>query len=233
MVVNMKKHAEEKVKPQYTGFMKFRKEWIEPVLTAFVCVFIFKMFFFQNYAIPSGSMEDTLLEGDRLFASKFFYGTKIPFTETFLWRLNDPKPGDIIIFRSPAEPKLDLIKRCVAVGGQIVEIRNKEVYVDGELQQLPQTGKHIDSHVFPGRMNTRDNIAPFKVTEGMLFMMGDNRDNSNDSRFWGLLPEENIKGKALFLYWSVDKHIPVFGKDASASNLVRRIRWNRMLDKIQ
>ena len=172
MVVNMKKTNKEKVKPQYTGFMKFRKEWIEPVLTAFVCVFIFKMFFFQNYAIPSGSMEDTLLVGDRLFASKFTYGTKIPFTDTYIWRLNDPKPGDIIIFKSPAEPKLDLIKRCVAVGGQTVEIRDKEVYVDGILQDFPKTGKHIDSHVFPARMNARDNVPAFQSSRRHAFHDG-------------------------------------------------------------
>lgn len=228
----MKKSQDEKTKPQYTGFTKFRKEWIEPVLIAFVLVFIFKMFFFQNFKIPSGSMEDTLLVGDYLFAAKFTYGTKIPFTDKRILRFKDPVPGDIIIFRSPVEKK-DLIKRCIAVGGQIVEIRNKNVYVDGVMKELPKNGKITDSYMYPGSISTRDNIAPFRVPEGKLFMMGDNRDNSNDSRFWGFLPEENIKGKALFLYWSVDKELPIFGKNASLGNVIHKIRWNRIFDKIK
>ena len=217
----MKTSKDEKKEPRYSGFRKFRKEWIEPILIAFVLVTIFKMFFFQNFKIPSGSMEDTLLVGDYLFASKFTYGTRIPFTEKRILRFRDPVPGDIIIFKSPVEPEKDLIKRCIAVGGQEVEIRDKKVYVDGVLSELPPTGKFTKKWIEPANMSRRDNIAPFTIPEGMLFMMGDNRDDSFDSRFWGFLPEANIKGKALFLYWSWDTDVPIY-------KLIQRVRWGRL-----
>jgi signal peptidase I len=222
----VKKDKKDKKKPQYTGFAKFRKEWIEPVVIAFVLVFIFKTFFFQNFKIPSGSMEDTLLIGDYLFASKFTYGTKIPFTHKRIWKFRDPKSGDIIIFKSPAEPKKDLIKRCIATGGQTVEIHDKKVYVDGVLKELPPKAKFIDPRILPANITKRDNIAPFIVPAGTLFMMGDNRDDSNDSRFWGFLPQDNIKGKALFIYWSWDPDIPFY-------NIIEKVRWKRILTSIK
>ncbi|MCE5251929.1 signal peptidase I [bacterium] len=222
----MKEKEKEKKKVQYSGFTKFRKEWIEPVVIAFVLVFIFKTFFFQNFKIPSGSMEDTLLVGDYLFASKFIYGTRIPFTDIRFLRFKKPRQNDIIIFKSPSEPKKDLIKRCVAVGGQSVEVRDKKVYVDNVLFELPPKGKYIDPRVLPGNFTTRDNMGPVTVPEGSLFMMGDNRDDSNDSRFWGFLPMENVKGKALFLYWSWDPDIPFY-------NIIKKVRWNRLITKIK
>jgi len=209
-----------------TGFKKFLKEWVEPIIVAFVLVFIFKMFFFQNFKIPSGSMEDTLLIGDYLFAAKFTYGTKIPFTDKRILKFNDPEPGEIIIFKSPSEPDKDLIKRCIAVAGQQLEIRDKKIYVDGVLRELPAKGKYIESRIFPAEVSTRDNLGPIIVPEGMLFMMGDNRDDSNDSRFWGFLPRKNIKGKALFLYWSWDPDIPLY-------DIVHRVRWNRLFTLIK
>ncbi|MFC1606890.1 signal peptidase I [Candidatus Latescibacterota bacterium] len=204
------------------GFRKFLKEWVEPIVVAFVLVTIFKMFFFQNFKIPSGSMEDTLLIGDYLFAAKFTYGTRIPFTNKRILKFRKPRQGDIIIFESPAEPEIDLIKRCVAVGGQTVEIRDKQVFVDGIHIELPDHGKFTDSRILPGR----DNFDQFTVPEGKLFMMGDNRDNSNDSRFWGFLPEENIKGKALFLYWSWDSSVMFLKR-------FLRVRWSRIFDLIR
>lgn len=226
MGAEKKEKMKEKQKSQYSGFNKFRKEWIEPILIAIVLVFIFKTFFFQNFKIPSGSMEDTLLVGDYLFAAKFTYGTKIPFTSKRILKFREPKPGDIIIFKSPAEPKKDLIKRCIAVGGQRVEIRNKKVYVDGVLSELPEHGKFTKPRILPVEVSTRDNIEPFVVPEGMLFMMGDNRDESFDSRFWGFLPEENIKGKALFLYWSWNNTVPF-------SDIFHKVRWDRLISMIK
>ncbi|MFC1606889.1 signal peptidase I [Candidatus Latescibacterota bacterium] len=220
------KDSTKVAKQQRTGFRKFLKEWVEPIVVAFVLVTIFKMFFFQNFKIPSGSMEDTLLIGDYLFAAKFTYGTKIPFTKKRILKFREPKQGDIIIFESPSEPDKDLIKRCVAVGGQTVEIRDKQVFVDGIHFELPEHGKFEDSSIYPGDVTSRDNIPKFSVPEGMLFMMGDNRDNSNDSRFWGFLPEENIKGKALFLYWSWDSSVMFFKR-------FLRVRWSRIFDLIR
>ncbi|MFA6470946.1 MAG: signal peptidase I [Candidatus Latescibacterota bacterium] len=214
-------------KKNYKGFQKFRKDWIEPILIAVILVTVIKMFFFQNFKIPSSSMEDTLLIGDYLFAVKFLYGTHVPFTHKIIWKIRDPRPGDIIVFRS-VEEKKDLIKRCIAVSGQIVEIRNAQVYVNNVLQPLPKHAKITDSQIIPEgtEMGQRDNIRPFRVPEGKLFMMGDNRDNSYDSRFWGFLPLENVKGKALFFYWSWDNAVPFY-------DIVHKVRWNRILSIIR
>ena len=171
-------------------------------------------------------MEDTLLVGDYLFAAKFTYGTKIPFTGKRILKFCKPKQGEIIIFKSITEPKKDLINRCVAVGGQRIDIRNKQVYIDGEPFELPEHGKIIDPRIGPPGVDPRrDNIEPIVVPEGMVFMMGDNRDNSFDSRFWGFLPEENIKGKALFLYWSWNHDIPL-------TDIFHKVRWGRIFSWI-
>ena len=171
-------------------------------------------------------MEDTLLVGDYLFAAKFTYGTKIPFTNKRILRFRKPQQGDIIIFKSPSEPKKDLIKRCIAVGGQRIDIRDKQVYIEGEPFELPEHGKFVDQRIYPPVESYRDNIEPIVVPDGMLFMMGDNRDNSLDSRFWSFLPEENIKGKALFLYWSWDHDIPF-------TDFFHKIRWERIFNWIR
>lgn len=205
---------------------QLRKGWIEPILVAVIIVTVFKTFFFQNYRIPSGSMEDTLLIGDYLFASKFVYGTHIPFTDRSIWKLRDPRPGEIIIFKSVDETAKDpLIKRVIAVEGQTVEIRNTRVLVDGKEQALPDHFKDLDPVIHPAGVSTRDNLGPITVPEGMLFMMGDNRDNSYDSRFWGFLPVKNVKGKALFLYWSWNSEPPL-------SDFFNKVRWQRIFRPI-
>lgn len=215
-----------KKKKQYSGFTKFRKDWLEPIITALIIVIIIKTFIIQNFKIPSGSMEDTLLIGDRLFAVKFLYGTKIPFTNVRVFKIRDPEPGDVIVFKYPLDPSKPYIKRCIAVGGQTVEIRNKKVYVDGELQELPEEAKFIDRNVLPADFGPRDNYPPTKIPEGNLFVMGDNRDNSNDSRYWDFVPYENLRGKALFLYGSYDPDVPIY-------DIVHKVRWNRILDIIK
>lgn len=207
------------------GLHKFHKEWIEPILIAIVLVTIIKVFFFQNFKIPSGSMEDTLLVGDYLFAVKFLYGTKLPFTDKIVWKIRDPKQGDIVVFRS-VEEKKDLIKRIVAVGGQTLEIRDTKVFVNNVEYPLPKHAKITDPTVIPAGMGYRDNLGPIKVPEGMLFAMGDNRDNSYDSRFWGYLPQKNVKGKAIFLYWSWNHDTPLF-------DIFHKVRWNRIFNPIK
>lgn len=206
---------------QYTGFTKFRKEWLEPIVIALVLVFLIKTFFMQNFKIPSSSMEDTLLIGDRLFASKFIYGAKIPFTQKRIFKVRDPKPGDVIVFAFPRDPSKDYIKRCVAVGGQTVQIIDKQVFVDGKQMELPEDAKFIDQSVLPSRFGPRDNMQKTTVPDDSFFVMGDNRDNSNDSRYWGFVPYENLKGKAVFIYWSINPDVPIF-------DLLHKIRWNRI-----
>ena len=161
----------------------------------------------QAFYIPSGSMEDTLFVGDYLLANKFVYGApvEIPALSEPLFRLpalRDPEPGDIVIFRSKTEVGRDLIKRCVAVGGQVVEVRDKQLYVDGVPFELPPEGKFMDPRRLPATVSPRDNFKPYRVPDDHYFMMGDNRDNSNDSRMFGPVPRRLIKGKAMIIYWS-------------------------------
>jgi len=208
------------------AFTRFRKEWIEPILIAVVLVFFIKSFIIQNFKIPSSSMEDTLLVGDRLFASKFTYGIRIPFTDVQLLKIRDPKPGDIIVFKFPDDPSKDYIKRCIAVAGQTVEIKNKILFVDGIQQKNPPHSKFIDPSILPAHLGPRDNYPPTVVPEGCLFAMGDNRDNSYDSRFWNFVPYKNLKGKALFVYWSINPDAPMY-------DIIHKIRWNRMFNIIR
>jgi signal peptidase I len=135
-------------------------------------------------------MEDTLLVGDFLLVSKFIY------------RFTDPKPGDVIVFKYPLDTKRDFIKRCVAVEGQAVQIVDKVVYIDGKPVTNPPLSKFVDPRTYGAGFSTRDNFGPVKVPAGQLFVMGDNRDNSRDSRYWGFLDKKLIKGKAFIIYWS-------------------------------
>ncbi len=184
------------------------REWIEAIGGAVVLTLIIRTFMFQAFRIPSGSMLDTLQIGDFLFVNKLVYGARIPFTEKDrLPGLRHPKTGDIIVFQYPLDKKVDFIKRVIASEGQTVEIRNKVVFVDGKPLDEPYT-KHVDPTIYPYKtptgINVRDNDPPFRVPPGNLFCMGDNRENSSDGRYWGFVPLENVKGKALIIYWSWD-----------------------------
>ena len=212
--------AEAKKTIQQSGFTRFRKDWVEPIFIAFVLAFVIRTFIIQPFKVPSSSMEDTLLIGDHFIAVKFMYGSKIPFTDKRILKIRDPRPGDVLVFKYPEDPSKDFVKRCVAVGGQIVEIKNKKIYVDGELQELPGHAKIIDNAILPERLGPRDNLPPTVVPPGNAFVMGDNRDNSNDSRYWGPVPYENIKGNAVMIYWSWDT-------DKPRRDIIHRIRWNR------
>lgn len=171
------------------------REYTEIIVLAVALALFVRTFFVQAFRIPSESMEDTLLVGDFLFANKFLYGAKLPFVSARLPGIRDPKPGDIIIFKYPGDHKTDYIKRCVAVAGQTVELRGNKLYVDGELQD-----EDFTKYVFGNRSERA--FGPTTVPEGHIFMMGDNRDNSADSRAWGPLDMNLITGKAMFIYFS-------------------------------
>jgi signal peptidase I len=171
------------------------REYTEIILMAVFLAFFVRTFFVQAFKIPSESMEDTLLVGDFLFANKFVYGAKLPFVDSRLPSVRDPRPGDIIIFKYPGDNRTDYIKRCVAVAGQTVELRGKRLYIDGELQEEDYAKYYHGS-----------SYGPYTVPEGHIFMMGDNRDNSADSRVWGPLNKKLILGKAMFIYFSWNGH---------------------------
>jgi signal peptidase I len=191
------------------------REYVEAALWALVLTLFLRAFVIQAFRIPSESMLDTLLVGDFLFVNKFEYGPKIPFTHIRLPGLRAPKYGDVIVFQYPVDPTKDFIKRCIATGGQTLEVKEKQVSVDGHRLTEPYT-IHIDPAVRPAGYDYRDNFGPRTVPPSELFMMGDNRDNSNDSRFWGTVKMDLVKGRAMFIYWSWDgeRHWP---------------RWSRLL----
>lgn len=219
------------------------RDWIETIVTVGLMVFVIRVTVVEAFRIPTASMEDTLLVGDFLLVNKFIYGIRtpdwigIPFTQigfsvpfTHLPGFKDPKPGDIIVFRYPKNPRVNYIKRCVAIGGQTIEIRDKKLYVDGELSPDMYGTKYSTYHIpegineegiFPKNAGNRDNFGPVTVPEGHFFMMGDNRDNSLDSRYWGTLPMENVVGRAYRIYFSWDKRMPLY-------RLFTKIRWNRL-----
>lgn len=223
------------------------REYTSSILIAVALALGIRTGVVQAFYIPSSSMEDTLLVGDYLLANKFIYGAPIdiPGTNITLFRLpklHDPEPGDIVIFRSPRDPDRDLIKRCVAVGGQKVEIIDKVLYVDGMRFEDPPLAKYTDFRTLPASVSLRDNFGPYRVPEGHFFMMGDNRDDSYDSRFWRAVPKELIKGKAMSIYWSWadDTQGPYFTGLSSLPRVVGtylwrlpgRIRYSRLGDVI-
>ncbi len=183
------------------------REYTEIIVLAVALALFVRTFFVQAFRIPSESMEDTLLVGDFLFANKLLYGPKLPFVDVRLPAIRQPKPGDIIIFKYPHDPKVDYIKRCVAVEGQTVELVDNKLYVDGVMQD-----EEFTKYVFGSRPDRH--FGPFKVPEGHIFMMGDNRDNSADSRAWGPLDKKLIAGKAMFIYfsWNPSSHSVRFSR---------------------
>jgi len=171
------------------------REYLETAIIALVAALVLRIFVVSAYRVNSESMADTLYEGDYIFVNKLAYKYG-----------SGPQIGDIIVFKYPNNPEKDYIKRIVAEAGQIVQIADKVLYVDGEVAAIPPGMKHIDERILPGDLSYRDNFDAYEVPPGHYFVMGDNRDDSRDSRFWGCVPEENIKGKAVFVYWSWEPH---------------------------
>ncbi len=191
------------------------RENIEAILVAVVLALIIRTFVVQAFKIPSGSMKNTLLIGDHILVNKFIYGVKVPFSGSTLIPVKNPERGDIAVFKYPQDPSKDFIKRVVGVAGDQIEIRNKKVYVNGKLQKH-SFAIFTDNRSLPGR----DYLGPITVPKDSLFVMGDNRDNSHDSRFWGFVKLKAVKGKAFIIYWSWNGE--------NQGSILDYIRWNRM-----
>ena len=206
------------------SFRNVAREYIEAGLWAVALTFVLRAFVIQAFRIPSESMVPTLLKGDFLFVNKFEYGPKIPFTHIRLPGIRPPRRGDVIVFQYPRNPRQDFIKRCIAVGGETIEIHNKQVIVNGDTLSEPYSIR-TDPSTRPPGFEPRDNFGPYTLARGELFMMGDNRDNSNDSRFWGPVKMDLVKGRAMFIYFSTDGNNPLeaFGK-IRVGRLFRAIR---------
>lgn len=191
------------------------KEYGEALLVAAILAMVIRTFVVQAFKIPSGSMEDTLLIGDHLLVNKFLYGVPVPFTDQHIFAIRNPSRGDVIVFEFPEDKdksyfdRRDFIKRVVGTPGDIIEVRSKQVFVNGEHYALEQE-VHKERNIVGPQYGPRDNMSPTQVPEGHYFVMGDNRDRSFDSRFWGFVPEDNIKGLAFIKYWSwnSDSNLP-------------------------
>ena len=179
------------------------RENIEAIVIAVILALFIRTFVVQAFKIPSGSMKPTLQIGDHILVNKFLYGVKLPYIMKTVIPVKEPTHGDIIVFKYPEDPDKDFIKRVIGVPGDTVEIKNKKIFINNT-QLNDDYGVHTDPRLIPGQMNKRDNFGPVTVPGGSYFVMGDNRDNSYDSRFWGFVSEKSIKGKAFVIYWSWD-----------------------------
>jgi len=180
------------------------REYAESIIIALLLALVIRTYLVQAFKIPSGSMEDTLAIGDHLLVNKFIYGTKLPFSDKRLLTLRDPRRGDVIVFEYPEDPSKDFIKRVVGTPGDVIEGKDKKVFVNGKPYENPHE-VHKEKDVIPKEMNPRDTFGPVTVPPNSYFMMGDNRDRSYDSRFWGFVSRDKIKGLAFIKYWSWDK----------------------------
>ncbi len=224
---------------------------VEALVFAVALALLIRTFVFQPFKIPSGSMIPTLLVGDHLLVNKFIYGTKIPFTDKVIFPIEKIKRGDVIVFtypnteHDPSKNGIYYIKRVVGIPGDRIDLDGRQLVINGQKVPLEFTGSYVDERngeqfdeygedlfgykhtaIFrKGRESTnKGSFIPVSVVpEGYVFVMGDNRDNSQDSRFWGFVPVENIAGKAFLIHWSWDFDSP---------DIQNKVRWNRILSGI-
>lgn len=180
------------------------REYAESILWAVVLALIVRSCVVQSFKIPSGSMLDTLVIGDCLLVNRFVYGIKVPFTDLRLPGIRAPERGDVIVFKYPEDRSKNFIKRLIGIPGDEILIKDKRVYINGTIYQNPHE-VHKDPQLLPREQAPRDNFGPVRVPADRYFMMGDNRDNSLDSRFWGFVPKADIVGLAFIKYWSWDQ----------------------------
>jgi signal peptidase I len=197
------------------------REFAEIIVLALIVALVFKTLLFQTYKIPSESMTPTLLPGDQILVCKCAYGFPVPFTDVFFLGYNEPSRGDVVVFKFPLDHRVHYIKRLVGMPGDIVEIRNKVVYINGEVYDVSET-QFMDPVVMPGAVSRRDNYGPITLPPGAYFMMGDNRDNSSDSRFWGLVEDHEIIGRTVMIFWSWEI------EDSGFLGRFAHIRWDRI-----
>ena len=179
------------------------RDFVESVLIAFVIAAFIISFVVQAFKIPSGSMIPTLLIGDHLFVNKFIYGVKLPFFRKTIIPVTEPARGDVIVFIFPQDRSKDFIKRVIGLPGDMIEMKNKKIYINNQAYDDPH-GVYTDPVILPAEASPRDNFGPLTVPEDSYFGMGDNRDHSLDSRFWGFVEQKDVLGKAFIIYWSWD-----------------------------
>jgi signal peptidase I len=220
------------------------REYFESIVIAVILALFVRTWVVQAFKIPTGSMENNLLIGDHLLVNKFVFGPTTSL-ERALLPVHDVARGEIVVFKYPEEPERDFIKRVIGLPGDTVELRAKKVYVNGQALDEPYVhfltpaatdGSEVTS------MDVRERYGPVTVPAGQYFVMGDNRDNSQDSRYWGFLPGNYVKGKAMMIYWSYESERTDYaesGVGATVSRLVSivthfftKTRWERLLHQI-
>jgi signal peptidase I len=210
------------------------REYFEAIVTAVILALFVRTWVVQAFKIPTGSMENNLLIGDHLLVNKFVFAPTLTSLERMLLPIDPIRRGDIVVFKYPEDPSRDFIKRVVGLPGDTIEMRNKKVYVNGAPLSEPYThfiyppeepGSSAPDVSSPGGDLLRT-FPPMMVPPDNYFMMGDNRDNSEDSRYWGFMPADYIKGKALFVYFSFAD------KGEEGPGLLGGVRWNRLLHQI-
>ena len=205
------------------------REYFESIAIAVILALFIRTFVVQAFKIPTGSMENNLLIGDHLLVNKFVFAPTLSAAEGAVLPIDPIRRGDIIVFKYPEEPERDFIKRVIGLPGDTIELRNKKVFINGKALDEPYV--HFLFPVEEGSgseggladFDVRRNYGPVSVPADHYFMMGDNRDNSQDSRYWGFMPRSYVKGKALFVYFSFAD---------TASGLLSSIRWGRMFHQI-
>lgn len=202
------------------------REYAEAIIIAVILALFIRAFVVQAFKIPSGSMKATLLVGDHILVNKFIYGIKLPVIDKDVIHYNDPARGDVIVFRYPLDTSKDFIKRVIGLPGDTIRIRDKQVFRNDVPLKEPYA-RHTDSRVLSGAVSPRDNFGPIVVPDHSIFVMGDNRDESYDSRFWKFVDISAVLGKAFIIYWSWNKNGAV-----TLESTESYVRWDRIGDLI-
>jgi signal peptidase I len=222
------------------------REYFESIVIAVILALFIRTFVVQAFKIPTGSMENNLLVGDHLLVNKFIFAPTATAPEQELLPIEPIRRGDVVVFKFPQDPERDFIKRVIGLPGETLEIRNKKVFIDG--RPLDEPYVHFLQPPASGEgevagYDVRERYGPVVVPADHYFAMGDNRDNSEDSRYWGFLPRRYVKGKALMVYWSYDAGAQPMVEDGllawvrNAGSVVAhfftRTRWSRLLHQIR
>ena len=220
------------------------REYFETIIIAVILALFVRTWIVQAFKIPTGSMENNLLIGDHLVVNKFVFGPTLGPVENAVLPVRDIRRGDVVVFKYPDEPERDFIKRVIGLPGETLELRNKRVYING--QPLEEDYVHFLEPVAEGQevtsIDVRERYGPVRIPDGHYFVMGDNRDNSQDSRYWGFLPDAYIKGKALMIYWSYESGSADYVENGLGASIRRifsvithfftRTRWERIFQQI-